>query len=135
MSDRYGPQTVEVEALLDRIRTLTEKEAGAFRVARNAVGYAALQAEWAARDSAWAARAACSVPRWPAVPFTVWDAIRDALLALSVRHLIGQHGFTQEHFDTLVGPWESVVGTEWTREATVRDASACGGMSPCPSWA
>ena len=26
------------------------------------------------------------------------------------------HGFTQAHYDTLVGPWESVMGTEWTRE-------------------
>ena len=36
--------------------------------------------------------------------------------ALLVRDLIGQHGFTQEHYDTLVGPWESVMGTAWTRE-------------------
>ena len=40
------------------------------------------------------------------------------MLALVVRDLIGQHGFTQEHYDTLVAPWESVMGTEWTREAT-----------------
>ena len=44
-----------------------------------------------------------------------WDAL-EAVLALVVRDLVGQHGLTQEHYDTLVGPWESVMGTEWTRE-------------------
>ena len=35
---------------------------------------------------------------------------RDAAGALVVRDLIGQHGFTQEHYDTLTGPWRKVIG-------------------------
>ncbi len=113
MTDRYGPQTTQIEALLDRVCNLTDEEAKALRTLWTPT--------WvAARVSAWeAARAAGRIAtrRVPSVTTTAWTA-RDAVLALVVRHLIGQHGFTQEHYDTLVAPWESVIGTEWTREAT-----------------
>ena len=29
---------------------------------------------------------------------------------LAVRDLIGRHGFTQEHYDLLTGPWRTVIG-------------------------
>jgi hypothetical protein len=29
---------------------------------------------------------------------------------LVIRHVIGQHGFTQEHYDLLTGPWRKVIG-------------------------
>ena len=35
---------------------------------------------------------------------------RDSATALAVRDLIGQHGFTQAHYDTLTGPWATVIG-------------------------
>ena len=42
------------------------------------------------------------------------DAARDAAGAaagaLVVRDLIGQHGFTQEHYDLLTAPWATVIG-------------------------
>ena len=120
MSERYGPQTAEIEALLERIRNLTDDEAQEFWVARYAARYAARAAVWAALGAAWyaamASEDAARYAAWNAVPVTVWAAARDAVVALAVRDLIGQHGFTQEHYDILVGPWESVIGTEWTRE-------------------
>lgn len=42
--------------------------------------------------------------------FAVADSARAAALALSVRDLIGEHGFTQEHYDTLTKPWRVVIG-------------------------
>ena len=129
MSERYGPQTAQIEALLVRARNLTDKEAEAL-----AVRLAALNAAWAAQDAAWNVWcAACAAARtaalnsWAAQD-AAWDAqyaaqdsgwaARNAVLALAVRDLIGQHGFTQQHYDTLVAPWETVMGTEWTRETS-----------------
>ena len=39
-----------------------------------------------------------------------WDAAWYAAWALVVRDLIGSHGFTQQHYDTLSGPWRKAVG-------------------------
>jgi hypothetical protein len=33
-----------------------------------------------------------------------------------VRDLIGQHGFTQAHYDTLMAPWVSVMGDPFASE-------------------
>ena len=112
LAERYGPQTAQIEALLERVRNLSGDETQAFRDA------------WDARDAGRdadriAARAAATDAAWD----TAWDTARavawaawDAVLALVVRDLVGQHGFTQEHYDTLVALWESVMGTTWTRE-------------------
>ena len=52
-----------------------------------------------------------------------WDAARDAAWdaawALAVRDLIGQHGFTQAHYDTLAGPWRTVTGPVHPDDAEV----------------
>ena len=125
LAKRYGPQTTQIEALLDRVRNLTDEEAEAlsdavrfadpdFWGAWNATQIAAWDAARtagrdAARDAAW-------VAAWNAAGDAAWEAIWDAVQALLVRDLVGQHGFTQEHYDTLVALWESVMGTEWTRE-------------------
>ena len=127
VAERYGPQTAQIEALLDRVRNLSGDEKEALRDAWTARADAradALEA-WVA---AWtAARVAGRAATWDAAWYAAWvvrtdawdaapDAVRHAMQALLVRDLIGQNGFTQEHYDTLVGPWESVMGTEWTRE-------------------
>ena len=110
MTDRYGPQTVGIEALLERVCNLTDEEVQALRDA-------GLDATWgAAWGAAW--RAASDAGRKTtlnAAQYIVLDAALDAARALVVRDLIGQHGFTQAHYDTLVGPWESLMGSEWTR--------------------
>ena len=40
-------------------------------------------------------------------------AARDAARAAVVADLVGQHGLTQEHIDTLMKPWVQVLGTDW----------------------
>lgn len=42
--------------------------------------------------------------------FGVNDNDHAAAWALVTRDLIGQHGYTQAHYDTLVAPWASVIG-------------------------
>lgn len=39
-----------------------------------------------------------------------WDAVGAAAGAAACHDLIGQNGFTQDHYDLLVAPWESVMG-------------------------
>ena len=96
----FGPQWEPIVALVRRAAVLTEGEAKRLVTARIAA--------W---DAAWdAARVAARGAAWGAA----WDAARgaasDAALALVVRDLIGQHGFTQEHYDTLTAPWARVIG-------------------------
>ncbi len=73
--------------------------AAAWAAARAAAGDAARAAAWAAAGDA--ARAAAG------------DAARDAARAaagLLVRDLIGQHGFTQQHYDLLTQVWRTAIG-------------------------
>ena len=80
----FGPQWEAVVALVRRAAVLTFDEANQLAAAGDA-----------ARDAAWdAARAAA----------------QDAAWALTLRDLIGQHGFEQAHYDTLTGPWASAIG-------------------------
>lgn len=92
----FGPQWREIVALVRRAATLTDDEAQS------------LAAGWAAsRDAGWAASWAAS---WAAIWDAIWDAIWGAAVALCARDLIGQHGFTQAHYDTLTRPWREVIG-------------------------
>ncbi|MGB1224867.1 MAG: hypothetical protein ACPHCN_12085 [Mycobacterium sp.] len=104
----FGPQWECIVALVRRAATLTQSEGhelnAAGDAAWDAAGAAARAAAWAA---AWdAARAAA----WDAARDAAWDAAGDVARAAAVRDLIGQHGFTQQHYDTLTGPWASVIG-------------------------
>jgi len=108
----FGPQGEHVAALIERAGRLTGDEMeqlaaawdaawdAAKDAARDAAGDAARYAAWAA---AWAAAG-------DAARALVVDAAGDAAGALVVYDLIGRHGFTQKHYDLLVGPWESVIG-------------------------
>ena len=130
----YGPQWRDVVALVRRAAVLTpdevERLAAAGAAAGDAAGAAAWDAAWAAagaaagaaaRAAAWdAAGAAARAAAWDAARAAAWDAAGaaawyaawDAARALVTRDLIGTHGYTQAHFDTLIGPWNSVVGPE-----------------------
>jgi len=99
-TNEYGPNTEAIQAIIERLKTMTLDEANALHKARHAAWseawktakYAALDAakDWnAAKDSAWNA---------------VWNAGRDAILALMVRDEI-----TPEQFDLLYGPWKQVM--------------------------
>ena len=93
-----GPNGEAVVALIKRAERMTLEEAEALAIAREAAWQAAREAAWeAAWQAAWRAarRAALEAAR---------RAAREAALALSVRGLI-----SPEHFDTLYGPWASVM--------------------------
>jgi hypothetical protein len=93
---RFGPMGEHVEALIDRALRLTVTEVKELGAAWDAAWYAAWDAAGdAAGDAAWDA---------------AWDAAGDAARGLVVRDIIGQHGFTQAHYDVLTGPWRKVIG-------------------------
>ena len=112
LADVFGPQWAQVCAVVLRAARLTPAEAKALYAARGAAWGAARDAAWgvargAARDAAWGAA-------WDAARDAAWDAARDAAWdaawAIVVRDLIGTNGFTQDHYDTLTGPWRKVIG-------------------------
>jgi hypothetical protein len=123
LDDTFGPQWEQIVALVRRAAVLTDDEAlrlvAAWNAAWDASGAAraaAWDAAWdAARDAAWAAARDAA---WAAAWAAAWDAARDAAWAaawaaagaLAVRDLIGQHGFTQAHYDLLTEPWRTVIG-------------------------
>lgn len=127
-----GPQADEVVALIERASRLTVDEAAALDAARVAARVAA----WvAARDAAVvaarvtaldAAMDAAQVATWVAARGATWVATRDAAwvaaldaawvatldaaVALVMRDLQGQHGFTQDDYNVLSCPWRTVIG-------------------------
>ncbi|MBP7632495.1 MAG: hypothetical protein KA758_18720 [Acidimicrobiales bacterium] len=108
LADVFGPQWEHVCALVLRASRLNAVEgreldaagAAAWAAARDAAGAAARDAAW---DAAWGAAGAAA-----------WDVARGAAgaaaRALVVRDLIGQHGFTQDHYDILARPWRAAIG-------------------------
>ena len=108
-----GPQGRQIAALIDRASRLTGDELERLVAALDAAWDAALDAARdAARDAAWAAA-------WAAAWDAARDAARDAALALVVADLIGQHGLTQQHVDTLLAPWRDVIGDPLAEPAAV----------------
>lgn len=100
----FGPQGEHVVALIERAARLTSDEAKQLSAAGAATW---LTARAAARIAARnAARNAARVAGW----YTAGNAAADAALALVVRDLIGSSGFSQTHYDSLTGPWRTVIG-------------------------
>lgn len=124
LEDTFGFQWQEIVALVRRAAVLTSGEAEQFLAASDpataAAWAAARDAAWdAARNTAWnaawaaawdAARNAAWNAAWAAAWAAARDAAQNAAWALAVRDLIGQHGFTQDHYDLLTGSWRSVIG-------------------------
>lgn len=122
----FGPQWREVVGQVRRISGATTEEVNdlaaawaagdAVWAARDAARDAAGDAAWAAAGAAaWAAAqaaagAAAQAAAGDAARDAAWDAARDAAWALSTRDLIGTGNYTQDHYDTLTGPWVSVFG-------------------------
>jgi hypothetical protein len=98
VAESFGPNGIEVLRMVRRCETLTSVEA------------AELAAAW---DAAWAAARAAA---WDAARGAAGDAAWDAARGVVVRDLIAPDGFTQNHFDTLTGPWVETIGRTW--EAT-----------------
>ena len=101
MSDRFGPNTAQVEAFLRVVRGLSDEQV---ETARAAWAAASAAVRDAARDAAWdAAWYADRAGAWAADRYAARYADRyaasDAAVALVVRDLI-----SQEHFNTLTAP-------------------------------
>jgi hypothetical protein len=108
----FGPQGVQVAAVIDRSRSLTASEAIALAAAHGATWDAARAALGAGRGATWdAARGAARGAARDAARGDAWDArgaawdARDPAAALVVRDLI-----TTEEYDTLTRPWRQVIG-------------------------
>lgn len=130
---RWGPQWAEVAWIVDRARRLTADEIdrlyAAARLAARAATFdahnsalAALAAAGlAAFAGAFAAAAAARTSTLDAHNFALdayaaAAAVGRAALAVATRHLIGTAGYTQEHYDALIGPWLAAVGEIGTAE-------------------
>lgn len=124
-SIRFGPQGPHVAALIARAREITGDEVEKFNAARDAARESARESARDAaskaagvapgRESAWIAASesawvAASKAARVTASDAVWGAVWDAARALVVRDLIGQHGFTQAHYDTFTLPWRTVIG-------------------------
>jgi len=137
LADTFGPQWEQIVALVRRAAVLTPDDSKRLAAARAAVARvrvaaaratavaAAVDAAWAAaraaaRDAARAAaRDAARDAAGAAARDDAWAAARAAVWALAARDLIGQHGFTQAHYDTLTGPWRTVIGPVHPDDAEV----------------
>jgi hypothetical protein len=120
----FGTQWKQIVALVRRAATLTDNEGRQLQVKQDAAWGAAWRAaqDAAADAAADAARAAAGIAAqnaaWAAVQDAEWYPARDAarnvaqdtVSALTVRDLIGQYGFTQDHYNLLTGPWQTVIG-------------------------
>jgi hypothetical protein len=81
---------------------------------------AVLTADEAQRlDAAWAAAQVANAAWALAAGAATQAADQVAAGALAVRDLIGKHGFTQAHYDTLIGPWRTVIGPVHPDDAEV----------------
>lgn len=120
LAEAFGPQWREIVALVRRAETLTISEARAMSAdwptprsdVQSAAWCAAVGASGDAgrifsRSASWDAARVTAIYSTGRVSET---AASDAAGALSVRDLIGQCGFTQEHYDTLTRPWRNTIG-------------------------
>ena len=102
-----GPNGAQVARMIKQARHLTTDQAVAIHAAwsaQEAAWRAAWSAREAAREAAWVAREAA----WTAAihaAWAAWAAAWDAARAAVVRDLI-----SDEHYQALAGPWESVFG-------------------------
>ncbi len=111
LAEIFGPQWPEIIALIRRAAGFTADDVNELNAAGDAFT-AALAAAWTVANY---------VPR-PAARHAARDAFGAvagdgprvaagaAALALVVRDLIGQHDFTQEHYDELTRLWRTTIG-------------------------
>lgn len=119
LAQTFGPQWEQIVELVRTMFTLTSAQ------------WERLDASWDAnRDTSWAASQTVSQTAGRVAGRNVardagravgWDAGMGAVMALNIRDLIGQYGFTQEHYDTLTGPWRRVVGGLHPDDADLSD--------------
>ena len=132
----FGPQGVQVAALIGRCATLTADEVSRLNAARGTVRGVATRdatrgiARGTARVAAWDAAlyAIAAATARVAAPGTARDVARDVALgaawALLLRDLIGQHpGWDQDAYDLLTGPWRDAIEPIHPDDAPMAGAS------------
>ena len=110
----FGPQGVEVVALLDRAAKLTAEEVEGLSAARDAWDATAWNAAWnAARVAAGvAARGAARVAARDAARDAAGDAAGDAAAIDAAIATLTRDLITSENYDVLMAPWLAVMGDE-----------------------
>jgi len=100
LAETFGPQWAEIVALVRRAAVLTDDEVDR------------MDAAWVAAwdDDEVDRMDAALDAALDGAGDAAWFAAGAAAKALAVRNLIGQHGFTQAHYDLLTGPWRQVIG-------------------------
>ena len=117
MTDRYGPNSAEVEALIAKIRKVTPNQAENLALAwdtSRSVDEAWLAA-WKASRVVRRDIDVAVVDAWDAalgvITGDAWGVARDAIVAVTARDLI-----SQEDFNTLYSPWKSMMEAEDDRD-------------------
>ena len=109
-----GPQGEVLVEFLDALRDLTDVEAEAMGALWGAGWSAAVGAGRSAAMGAGRSAAMVAAPdaalrsAWGTTWAAAWVAGCAAALALVVADLVGQHGLTRDHLDTLTGPARAV---------------------------
>ena len=106
---RYGPNTEAVEALIEKIKTITPEQAEKLFAAWNIITnpdleIAMYEAVEDTNDEHWSDARQAAIEAMPSDASRAWDTIWDALIALVVRGRV-----SEEYFDLLYGPWASVM--------------------------
>ncbi len=104
---KYGPYTVEIEALIERIKTITPEQAKAMLDAYDdAMKFEETWNAWRSALSAenYSGRGSMREAALNAALSDKWYAARYTVLAMLVRDLI-----SPDRFNALYGPWASVM--------------------------
>jgi len=145
LAQTFGPSWETVVALVRTAATITPQQVldldatwgatwgatwdATWDAARGAAWDAAWDATWGATwgatwDATWdAARGAARGAAWGATWGAAWGATWGATWGAVTRDLIGQHGYIQEHYDTLTRPWREAVGRLHPDDAELRGAA------------
>jgi len=101
----FGPRGKQVTELIERASRIDSEEQAALLVAQESAEGLVRFSAW---EAAWPFGEDLAIPTneavWEVTPRIVRDSVSDAVLALIVKDLI-----TEEHFNTLYGPWASVM--------------------------
>ena len=128
--DTFGPQALEFVAQIRRMYELTDRQWDRLASSRATLRLAS----WATSLASWdasrtASRTASREASWEASRDASRTASWEASVALNSRDLIGQHGFTQEHYDLLSGPWRTTIGRLHPDDPDIFEADDLGGQS------
>jgi hypothetical protein len=111
-TNKYGPNTVQVELFMERLKVLTDEEVERI-AARDVARDAAREAAWdAAREAAWeAARDAVWDAAWNTAWDAAWDAAWDVAWATSrtARAIVVMDLITEEQFTILTEPLAEIL--------------------------